>query len=295
MRSAARALAIVSISLGLGLGCVTSRIRYDPDAPRRPRAAIDAEAATRFLVYTGSEDGPGDLKVVTRLYRRADGAEVRLLPMVHFADAGFYGEVAARIAGSDLVLLEGAAEGGPPGTTATADGPAGDEGGADVFRALGLSPQPEGEAIGPRGPRYARGDIDAKDLLARVDKARRGERGPPGGQFPGGLFAWDRFWYRLVGGGAAFQRRWRHSFAARLRPLEDARLRALLIEPRDRAVLQKLDDELALRKPSTTKRFRIAIPWGSEHMAGIAAGLRARGFAAALEEVLTAWRVRGWQ
>jgi hypothetical protein len=280
-------------------GCMTSRIRYDEEAPPPPSpppAAGPAERErARFLAYTGGASAAGDLESSARLYRREDGAEVLLLAMVHFADAGFYSEVSRRIAGADVVLLEGTVGAAAPDASAPGDdddGPALDAA-AEIFGALDMVPQPARERIGPAGPRYVDGDVAPEELLGRVMAARRSGGAPQ--EFPATSFGWDRFWYRLFGMGERFCKAWRHAFASRLSPLDDEPVRAILIEPRNEALLARLDDELARRPaPRPGRAFRVVVPWGAEHMPGIERGLHARRFAAATADRIVAWRVRSY-
>ena len=271
-------------------GCLTPKIPYDDAGGPRSGAAVPEEQRGRFLLYTGDRKVPGDLESTARLYRRADGAEVLLLAMVHFADRAFYDAVARSVAASDVVLYEGSADAVIAGSAvperATADA-------TEIFDALDLVPQPDGDGIGPPGPRYVRGDVDKADLAARVEAVRRSGAAWSPQEFPHGLFAWDRFWYSVVGRGTTFRRVWRHAFATRLRPMEEKTIRDILIEPRNEAVLAHVD--LEADRPRAARRLRIAVPWGSEHMAGIERGLLARGYVPASVERVVAWRVRSYE
>jgi len=298
----ARAASLSLLALGplLAGGCLTSRIRYDEETAPPPRSAAAEAASTRdrFLTYTGDGRIAGDLVSIARSYRREDGAEVLLLAMIHYAEPSFYETVARRIAGADLVLLEGSAGAAPREPSEQAAPPfveASDETGR-IFASLDLAPQPTAEALGPPGPRYLRGDVPPAELDARVAAAQRSGDAQEAQEFPGTSFGWDRFWYGLVGRTTHFRRVWRHTFAARLRPLDQRAIHEILIEPRNETLLSRLDEELARRpKSSPPKRFRVVVPWGAEHMPGIEGGLLARRFAPADVERITAWRVRSYE
>ncbi len=311
------ARAAVALGALLAAGCLTPRIRYEdpPDgaAPSAPQAAHGAALAAggnggpdgaapataedvrlRFLRYSGDARLAGDLESSARVYRRADGAEVLLIAMVHFADPAFSDHVSRRLAGSDVILLEGAAEGPTDGVGP--DAPA-LSAAASIFEALDLVQQPEGEQLGPPGPCRVRGVVDPADLAARVEAVRATGAAWSPQEFPRGLFHWDRFWYAAVGKRAAFRRAWRHLFAQRLRPADERAVRDILIDPRNDALLRALDRELG-RRPAwaaAPRRFRVAVPWGSEHMPGIESGVLARGFAFASAEPMLAWRVRSYE
>lgn len=277
-------------------GCSTPSLPDEPPAPP-PLGAID------WPVYdysTGDGHDAGDYYLRAEEWRSADGGQsVVLLPVVHLADAGFYAEIEQRLADADVVLNEGV--GGPPALSPTSFAVEYVVGNYSRGAWLGgLVPQ---RLALEEGPRSESADLDQSEFSATTscgDALFQAAALPILILIvePIHLLRWLEAGGRaLVGdlnGDEAAFRHWltdEHLGAGGEAPAPhdtDDGLLAGVISTRNARLLDRLDDCLA--RPGVD---RIAIPWGADHMPGIAEALAERGFSRTHAEWLRAIAVAG--
>ena len=222
-----------------------------------------------------------------------------LLPVVHLADAGFYAEVEQRLADADVVLTEGV--GGPPALSPTSFTVEYVVGNYSRGAWLGgLAPQ---RLALDDGPRAESGDLDQSEFAATTSC---GASLFQAAALPILILVVEPIhllrWFEGVGcalvgasnGDEAAFRHWvteEHLGAEGDDPAprdSDDGLLAGVISTRNARLLDRLDDCLA--RPDVD---RVALPWGADHMPGIAAALAERGFSRTHAEWLRAIAVAG--
>ncbi len=230
-----------------------------------------------FQFYSGSSSVAGDFYVGVTEYGDEQGRSVVLIPMIHVADAGFYDAVSEELDRADVVLAEGVR--GTPSL------------GPQLFlmsyvfgnmRRLASFAQltAQSEALS-FGANVKNADLSIEEWQA----------GSPWwtplvqvGFTPflvvvmesAALTTWiSQGLYGVAFAGEQIDGSWRHFLVEDSSDDEDDGLELLLpgiIHRRNAAVLDTLDH----LEPSME---RVAIPWGANHMPGIADGLVERGFA----------------
>ncbi|MBL8839902.1 MAG: hypothetical protein JNL90_00050 [Planctomycetes bacterium] len=268
-------------------GCKVPELAAPADLPAplpdlaAPRAA-DAPPLP-YDHYTGDGEIAGDYWMRVEEWRHpASGQSVVLLPMIHLADAAFYEAVSAKLRDADVVLTEGV--GGPPSLSPTSLLLAYFFGNYSRGCWLGgLVPQDEGLDAGPRAER---GDLDLAEytasnscgtsalhavglpaLMALIEPIHLGRW----------LLADAR---TLCTWGWADEAAMRHFLVCDTNERhaddpegDDETLLDGVITRRNAHLLDRLDEVRA--RPGVG---RIALPWGANHLPGLAAGLAERGF-----------------
>jgi len=289
---ATRATDATAWLLALSLaGCSTPSLPDEPPASPPP-AALDAPA---YDFSTGAADRAGDYYLRVEEWRTSDGARsVVLAPVIHLADAGFYAEIQRRLADADVVLTEGV--GGPPALSPTSLLVEYVVGNYSRGAWLGgLVPQ---NLALDEGPRAESGDLEQAEFAATTscgDALLQAAALPLLVLViePIHLLRWLEAGGRtLVGESTADEAAFRHWMTDERLGGDDGDaddgLFPGVISTRNARLLERLDDCFA--RPGVD---RIAIPWGADHMPGVAAALAERGFTRANAEWLRAVAVAG--
>ncbi len=272
-----------------------------PSLPEEPLSSPPPEAlaAPAFDFSTGDGEVAGDYFLRVEEWHSSDGERsVVLLPMVHLADAGFYAEAERRLADADVVLTEGV--GGPPALSPTSllvEYVVGNYSRGAFLGAL----VPQSLAL-DEGPRAESGDLEQSEFSATTscgDSLFQAAVLPLLVVLvePLHLLRWLEAGGRaLVGDANGDEAAFRHWLTeGHLGDDDDSAsgdsddgLLAGVISTRNVRLLDRLEECFA--RPGVD---RIAIPWGSDHMPGVAAALAERGFTRTSAEWLRAVAVAG--
>lgn len=232
-----------------------------------------------FLFYTGTGDEAGDLySGFTELTHVESGKVCVLVPMIHLAEAAFYGEVQQEIDRADVVLVEGVR--GTPSLAPLLGLSKYILSNYPRFSShLGLTQQ--GEAVEWRD-NWKNADVQWSEWQSEMpwwSPLSQTLMAPFMVLFyePGNLAMWLGSSLRgLIGDGDSFHAGARHALARLLTEEDEDELEVLLpgvIEYRNQRLLERFDQEV-----ERDGVRRVAMPWGAAHFDGFLDAMRERGY-----------------